>query len=136
MNGHGHGQGHYGQGYGHHGQSNYGQSPYGYYPGYEDTEEMVELTSTHPAYRHPNVSTSFDLQFNNAHANAMATPRPPAMPYRPGHGLRDEYPPPGSPWMQPTPRSSTGPDSFVNTPYDSRSASPTLVSLKLVVVIV
>jgi hypothetical protein len=63
----------------------------------------------------------------------MVSPRP-VMPYRPGHMARDSY---GSPyssphagWLQPTPRSSTGPDSFSYgvTPYDSRSASPTLVS--------
>lgn len=130
-----HGQSHYGQshyGQSHYGQSHYGQSNYGHDPGYEDSEEMVELTARHPpAYRHPNTSNSFGLQLSNAHASAMATPRPPAMPYRPGHA-REDYGPPGSPCtLQPTPRSSTGPDSFTNTPYDSRSASPTLVSLVL-----
>lgn len=113
---------------GHYGQARYRHSPYGY-ASYEDLEEMVELDTAPPVYRTPNASNnSFDFQFNDVPAPVMPSPRPPVMPFRPGHMARDEYAPPGSPWLQPTPRSSAGPDSFTNTLYGSRSASPTLVS--------
>ncbi|KAJ5661882.1 uncharacterized protein N7477_009498 [Penicillium maclennaniae] len=112
----------------------YGQAPHGY-AGHEETEEMVELNAASPGYRnlsHNNSSSTFDFQFNDGASPGIASPRP-VMPYRPGHMARDDHdspyssPQPG--WLQPTPRSSVGPDSFSYgaTPYDSRSASPTLV---------
>ncbi|KAJ5125954.1 hypothetical protein N7526_008131 [Penicillium atrosanguineum] len=112
----------------------YGQSPYGY-AGHEDPEEMVELNAASPGYRnlsHNNSSSTFDFQFNDASSPSVASPRP-VMPFRLGHMARDDlgspYNSPQPGWLQPTPRSSVGPDSFSYgaTPYDSRSASPTLV---------
>jgi len=108
----------------------YGQVPYGY-TSQEDPEEMVELDAAHPGYRNPNAG--FDFHFNDIPSPGLASPRP-VMPYRPGHMAREDdgypYSAPSPGWLQPTPRSSTGPDSFTyaGTPYDSRSASPTLVS--------
>lgn len=113
----------------------YGQAPYGY-AGQEDPEEMVELNAASPGYRnlsHNNSSSTFDFHFNDASSPSIASPRP-VMPFRPGHLAQEDHgspyssPQPG--WLQPTPRSSVGPDSFPygSTPYDSRSASPTLVS--------
>ena len=110
--------------------SNYPPSPYG--PGpispYHEEEETYELTPPQN-YRNPN---SFDFQFQDS----APSPRP-IMPIRPGHATNTttsattstNYSPPeySSPWLQPTPRFSGGPDSFPNSPYDSRSASPTLV---------
>lgn len=110
---------------GHYGQSHYGHSPYAYH-GYEDPEEMIELNAAPPGYHTHHASNSFDFQFNDVPAPAMPSPRAPVMPYRPGHVLRDEFTAPVSPWLR-TPRSSAGQDSLTNTPYDSRSTSPTLV---------
>lgn len=111
---------------GHNGQSYYGHSPYAYH-GYEDSEEMIELNAAPPGYRITNASNSFDFQFNDAPAPAMPSPRAPVMPYRPGHVPRDDFAPPGSPWLRTPQRSSAGADSLTNIPYDSRSTSPTLV---------
>lgn len=96
----------------------YPSSPYGPPSPYHEEEETFELTAPAPqAHRNPN---SFDFQFQDA-----APSQRPIMPIRPGHN----YSPPeySAPWLQPNPRFSAGPDSFPNTPYDSRAASPTLV---------
>lgn len=104
-----------------HAASHYPPSPYG--SPYPEEEETYELTPPQNS-RYPN---SFDFQFQDS----APSPRP-IMPIRPGHTATTSttnYSPPeySSPWLQPTPRLSGGPDSFPNTPYDSRSASPTLV---------
>ncbi|KAK5798484.1 hypothetical protein VI817_004774 [Penicillium citrinum] len=106
-----------------HAASHYPPSPYG--SPYPEEEETYELTPPQNS-RYPN---SFDFQFQDS----APSPRP-IMPIRPGHTATTSttnYSPPeySSPWLQPTPRLSGGPDSFPNTPYDSRSASPTLVSV-------
>lgn len=120
--------GHYGQHNGHYYGQQYGQQygqhysqPYYGYTGREDPEEMVELNAAYPGYRNPN---GLDFHFHDV-SPSIPSPRP-VMPFRPGHMVRDDYGSSG--WVQPTPRLSAGPDSLTNTPYDSRSASPTLVS--------
>ena len=97
---------------------------------HEEPEEMVELSSPLP-YRSPRGfdqhENGFDFQFQEQHPS----PRPAVIPYRPGLG----HNPPdytSSPGLFPTPRTSYGPDSFANTPYGSRSATPTLVRPALI----
>lgn len=92
--------------------------------GGHDEDEKVELN----AYPANHSNHSFESQ---PFSPSPVTPRP-LTPVRPGHFPTDEY---GQPvWLQPTARMSGNSDSFHNsswdlrTPYDSRSASPTLVS--------
>lgn len=128
MIGQGHPQGHR--------QPQYPPSPYGN-PYQEEEEDTFELTppQNHQNYRsHPDSSTtSFDFQFPDSAASPSTPSTRPIMPIRPGHSYNHNYSPPeySSSWLQPTPRLSGGPDSFPNTPYDSRSASPTLVCFRL-----
>lgn len=91
--------------------------------GPDDQDEKVELNT----YRgfHPNPSFEQTEPF----APSPVSPRP-LTPVRPGHFPTDEY---GQPvWLQPTARMSGHSDNNsswdTRTPYDSRSASPTLVS--------
>ncbi|KAG0154379.1 hypothetical protein PDIDSM_1759 [Penicillium digitatum] len=90
--------------------------------GPDDQDEKVELNT----YRgiHPNTS------FEHPEPSASSSSPRPLTPVRPGHLPTDDY---GQPvWLQPTARMSGHSDSFNNspwdsrTPYDSRSASPTL----------
>ncbi|KAJ5555599.1 hypothetical protein N7535_008033 [Penicillium sp. DV-2018c] len=91
----------------------------------DDHEEKVEL-NTYRSY-HPNHS----FEHPEPYSSLPLSPRP-LTPIRPGHFPTDEY---GQPiWLQPTARMSghSQTDSFstsqweTKTPYDSRSASPTL----------
>lgn len=93
-----------------------------------EQEEMVDLNG----YRSPrNLDNTYDYSFQDGPASpAPVSPRPVA-PYRPG--LQKRYSPPdynaSSGWLTTqTPRSSRGPESFAESPYDSRAASPTMVS--------
>jgi hypothetical protein len=95
----------------------------------EDQDEKVEL-NTYRGY-HSNNSFEHPEPFTPSGISSR-----PLTPVRPGHFPTDEY---GQPvWLQPTARMSGHSDSFHNsswdsrTPYDSRSASPTLVSTILV----
>lgn len=96
--------------------------------GHDDQDEKVEL-NTYRGY-HQNNSFEHPEPFSPS----PVSPRP-LTPVRPGHFPTDEY---GQPvWLQPAARMSGHSDSFHNsswdsrTPYDSRSASPTLVSAML-----
>lgn len=96
---------------------------------HQEPEEMVELNSPR-AYRSPGGLDQQEANFD-FHFQEHPSPRPAVIPYRPGLG----HNPPdytSSPGLFPTPRTSYGPDSFANTPYESRSASPTLVSFGLI----
>ncbi|KAJ5210410.1 hypothetical protein N7491_010217 [Penicillium cf. griseofulvum] len=89
----------------------------------EDQDEKVELNT----YRGYHSNNSFE---NPEPFTPSGNSSRPLTPVRPGHFPTDEY---GQPvWLQPTARMSGNSDSFHNsswdsrTPYDSRSASPTL----------
>lgn len=89
-----------------------------------DEDEKVELNT----YRYQSNNVSFDQE---PFAPSPISPRA-LTPVRPGHFPTDEY---GQPvWLQPTARMSGHSDSIngspwnTQTPYDSRSGSPTLVN--------
>ncbi|CAG8022082.1 unnamed protein product [Penicillium olsonii] len=88
----------------------------------EDQDEKVELNT----YRYQSNNASFDQE---TFSPSPISPRA-LTPIRPGHFPTDEY---GQPvWLQPAARMSGHSDSIsgspwnTQTPYDSRSASPTL----------
>ncbi|KAF4769449.1 hypothetical protein HAV15_008936 [Penicillium sp. str.  len=86
--------------------------------GPDDQDEKVEL-NTYRSGLHPNNSFEHPEPFSPS----PVSPRP-LTPIRPGHFPTDEY---GQPvWLQPTARMSGHSDWDSRTPYDSRSASPTL----------
>ncbi|KAJ5225694.1 hypothetical protein N7468_006919 [Penicillium chermesinum] len=111
------------------GQQNGSRQALNAYFAHGEQEEMVDLNG----YRSPrNVNNSFDFSFQDGPASpAPASPKPVA-PYRPGLQQKRYSPPDystGSGWLTTqTPRSSRGPDSFSDSPYDSRAASPTMYS--------
>lgn len=91
--------------------------------GPDDQDEKVELNTYRSGF-HTNNSFEHPEPFSPS----PVSPRP-LTPVRPGHFPTDEY---GQPiWLQPTARMSGHSDWDSRTPYDSRSASPTLVSTDL-----
>lgn len=90
--------------------------------GPDDQDEKVELNT----YRTGFQNNSFEHP--EPFSPSPVSPRP-LTPIRPGHFPTDEF---GQPvWLQPTARMSGHSDWDSRTPYDSRSASPTLVSTDL-----
>lgn len=72
----------------------------------------------------PTSPSTFDFHFQD-----VPSPRP-RVPFRAGHTASPRYSPPeyaSQGWLQPTPRTSDVPEAWANSPYDSRSTSPTLV---------
>ncbi|KAJ5093506.1 hypothetical protein N7456_009367 [Penicillium angulare] len=93
----------------------------------QEEEELATLEANHgyQGVHNPPVSPSnFDFHFND-----IPSPRP-VVPYRPGltQTQSPRYSPPeySSPWLQATPRNSDVPEGWPNSPWESRSASPTL----------
>lgn len=104
----------------------YQTSPY--HHGQEE-EELHTLNGYQGVHNPPVSPSNFDFEFQD-----VPSPRP-VVPYRPGHAMSPRYSPPdyaATPgWLQPTPRTSDVPEAWMNSPYDSRSASPTLVCTPL-----